>query len=338
MKLKVEVILPVHNGYMQFKKLVSDLCRRQPWPADVRLNILDDQSSDPRIQKLLHEVEQGCAMPVRIFRSRRQRGFVRSVNAMARFAVPGADLLILNSDIRLDHLVISRLRGWLRRDRQIGSVTPLSDIHTVSLWQGPLKSRARIPLSALEINRDIGSLRTSEVVHIPSGLGFCWLIRRKAWEEVGSLWEKLGFGYLDDVEWSIRAGLAGWTHVLAYDCYVPHFGSASFGKQRRQQLILKNFEIVQRRHRFLLDYLRSQNDPDLMLQKWKALMVVTRRIYLRNKRKGSLTVEQAKSLEACFRFEAGGETIWKSALVLRPDQVRKLVDIARAQDLPVRRS
>jgi GT2 family glycosyltransferase len=328
-KIRIELLLPVHDGYHQFRHLVGDLCDVSlQWPSGLRLTVMNDKSGDARVDRLITKLEENCAIPIRVLHHSTQQGFIRSVNEMATKAGRGAQLLILNSDIRFDPAIIPRMSKWLDRDNKIASVTPLSDIHTVKLVHGE-QSMRRIPLTFLEINSCLGRLKAREVCYIPSGLGFCLLIRRSAWLETGGLWNKLGLGYLDDIEWSVRASLRGWSHALAYDCYVSHFGSASFGKATRQKWIARNFAIVQKRHRFLLDFLHKQNDTELIFKKWSALLIMSQEMSRREGLKGIIAVDFQASLQTRFRFQLRAKTIWTNIFVLRRDLVDRLVRMSQ---------
>jgi GT2 family glycosyltransferase len=59
--------------------------------------------------------------------------------------------------------------------------------------------------------------------------GACIMIRRKAFEEVGSLDEGF-FLFSEDVDWCFRARRAGWQVVLATGCFATHAGERSMSK------------------------------------------------------------------------------------------------------------
>lgn len=332
---KIEILIPVRNGFDQFRLLAQDLLdRRQTVLKDVSISLIDDQSTDLRVGELFLELLRNCSLPVRVFRNKTRLGFIGSVNKLIRFADSSADLLLLNSDTRFDFSTLVRMQRTLYRSKDIGSVTPLSDNHVVGIASRINKSGLiRWPFDHFEVNHALAKNRNRKLCFIPSGLGFCMLIRRSAWNSTGPLLTQLGLGYLDDVEWSLRAGLRGWSHVLATDCYVPHFGSASFGIERKL-LIQKNFDIVQKKHKFLLDYLALQNDPNLLISRWKALMIISKHS-TKWAKKFELEIRKPRTLATEFRFRLDGRRVWEQSFILRPDQVKALLDVAQATGLQI---
>ena len=67
--------------------------------------------------------------------------------------------------------------------------------------------------------------------------GFCWLLRKKALEELGYLDEEtFGAGYGEEDDLTLRARKAGWRLALADDAYVYHAQSRSYSTAQRKQL------------------------------------------------------------------------------------------------------
>src|SRR4029079_8304875 len=65
---------------------------------------------------------------------------------------------------------------------------------------------------------------------LPTGVGFCMLVRRRMLAAVGGLdEERFGLGYGEEVDLCLRGSAAGFVHLLADDTYVWHRGHGSFG-------------------------------------------------------------------------------------------------------------
>jgi GT2 family glycosyltransferase len=73
------------------------------------------------------------------------------------------------------------------------------------------------------------------VLHtIPSGVGFCFYIRRALLQEQPFLNEKLiQRGYGEETEFCLKAAAKGWKNVVATNVFVAHKGGVSFGEEKQ---------------------------------------------------------------------------------------------------------
>src|SRR6185312_1047782 len=83
------------------------------------------------------------------------------------------------------------------------------------------------------------------LVNLPSGIGFCLYVTRRCLNAIGTLSEEYDRGYLEDVDFCLRARTQGFRNVGAPSIYVGHFGSRSFGLEKRA-LVLKNLDALDR--------------------------------------------------------------------------------------------
>ena len=135
----------------------------------------------------------------------RNLGFIGSVNS-ALERIKQGDILILNSDTIVPRGFIDRLADAARSSPDIGTVTPLSN--NGEFVSFPMPNRANPVASRNEIERlDTISAKTNsgKIIDIPSGIGFCLYITRACLDEVGALSEDFARGYLEDVDFCLRA-------------------------------------------------------------------------------------------------------------------------------------
>ena len=68
---------------------------------------------------------------------------------------------------------------------------------------------------------------------LPTGVGVCLYIKRKALDDLGLFDEKsFGIGYGEESEFCMRALKAGYAHVLDDATFIYHEGQRSFGSTR----------------------------------------------------------------------------------------------------------
>ncbi len=172
--------------------------------------------------------------------------FIGSVNR-ALDSVKQGDVILLNSDTIVPRGFIDRLAAAARSSPDIGTVTPLSNNGEFASF--PLPNSSNPLRSRCEIERldDIAArANPNTVVDIPSGIGFCLYVTRACLDRVGSLSEEFARGYLEDVDFCLRARGHGFRNVCAPSVYVGHAGSKSFGREKRS-LVVRNLRVLERR-------------------------------------------------------------------------------------------
>ena len=174
-------------------------------------------------------------------------GFIGSVNrALER--IKQGDVILLNSDTIVPRGFIDRLAAAARSSPDIGTVTPLSN--NGEFVSFPLPNFANPLGSRREVERLDGiaaKANPNMVVDIPSGIGFCLYVTRACLDRVGPLSEEFARGYLEDVDFCLRARDHGFRNVCAPSVYVGHAGSKSFGREKRS-LVVRNLRVLERRY------------------------------------------------------------------------------------------
>jgi GT2 family glycosyltransferase len=226
----VEIILPVFNAAIDLRRCLDALLDRLPQDATVQ--VVDDASTEPDIHTLLRTHALCGIDRVRLFRNVRNLGFVRSVNAaMSRTT---ADVVLLNSDTIVTHGWLERILACAHSDPAIATITPFSN--NAEICSLPEFCRANPAPSDPETFAR-AAVRAGPPVYpdLPTGVGFCMFIRRKAWESVGEFDAvSFGRGYGEENDWCFRAMARGWRNVLCDDAYVVHVGGKSFAETRHR--------------------------------------------------------------------------------------------------------
>lgn len=223
----IDVIIPVFRGFAATRRSIGTaLAARCSEPRQVIA--IDDASPEPRISEWL----EGLARrgEIQLLRHRENRGFVSSVNEAMRLH-GDRDVVLLNSDTEVCDGWLDRLAACARRTDRVASLSPFSNNATICSYPLFARSNALAPgqavaaLDALFARENAGAS-----VEIPTTVGFCMLIARRALDEVGLFDEEaFGAGYGEEVDFCMRASRAGYRHLLCADTFVYHEGEVSFG-------------------------------------------------------------------------------------------------------------
>jgi GT2 family glycosyltransferase len=144
------------------------------------------------------------------------------------------DAVLLNSDTQVTHHWLDRLRAVALLHEKTASVTPFSNNATICSFPSFCVDNPFPTTETLErINHLAGQMFAHRAVPIPTAVGFCMYIKRKAWTVVGEFdHTTFGLGYGEENDWCMRASKTGWIHQHALDVYVAHQGGASFSDRR----------------------------------------------------------------------------------------------------------
>lgn len=236
----VTVIVPVYADYHAtaacLESLLAQLDR-----CKHRVLVVNDASPDPRILRLLDEMVDDPN--IRVITNSSNLGFVGAVNR-ALAEVPHGDVVLLNSDTIIPVGAIGRLASAAQSSSDIATVTPLSNNGEFTSF--PVANRPNV-LEEPEIARidDVAArVNAGRVVDIPNGIGFCLYITRACLDAVGALSYSYHRGYLEDVDFCLRARQHGLRNVCATSVYVAHVGSRSFGREKRS-LVVRNLKLLE---------------------------------------------------------------------------------------------
>lgn len=202
---------------------VLDSLRGQTLADRIEVVVIDDASSDgtaawvreqrPEVELIAHD---------------RNLGVTRSLNEGLGLA-RGEYVALLNNDVELAPDCLERLLEDLRAHPRAAVSTPkLLDFHDRTRLDGAGDTYSRWGMATRRGHGepDRGQYDAPEQV-----MGACAavaLYRREAIAEVGGMDEEF-FAYLEDVDWSLRARLAGWECRYEPAAVAFHMGSATLG-------------------------------------------------------------------------------------------------------------
>ena len=225
----VEIIVPIFNAPKETEECLRAVYAHTDRPFS--LILIDDCSSDSATLRLLDDIHSwtrpATLRRLIVLRNSTNRGFAASVNRA--LTVTTSDVVLLNNDTLPPPAWLSRLESALSHATDIGSVTPWSNNGTICSIPLPCEVNAfPSAAAALEIQEVVRGFAAITPPTIPTGVGFCMLIARRALDRIGFFdSETFSPMYGEENDWCARAAEAGFRNVLAPNLYVPHHASAS---------------------------------------------------------------------------------------------------------------
>lgn len=248
------IIVPVFNALEQLEACLASITRTVP--PDAQVMLIDDASTDGRVQPLLQSWVNEAKPYRRLLIHEKNRGFVATANHGMRLA--GTDVVLLNSDTEVAGGWLQYLADCLKSDRSIATATPWSNNgEIVSIPEFCVANPA--PKNLHAIASTIASCGDPVYPKMPTAVGFCMAISWFAIERVGLFDEvTFGRGYGEENDFCQRAEQAGMSNVLCDNAYVVHHGGASFGplglkpdEKSMQRLLAKHPDYLRKVSEFI---------------------------------------------------------------------------------------
>jgi glycosyltransferase involved in cell wall biosynthesis/Tfp pilus assembly protein PilF len=193
--------------------------------ATYELVLVDNGSTDGTPHHL--ETLQGRAGPERVvvIRNDTNRGFAAGCNQGLQES-RGRYLVLLNNDTIVTAGWLDGLTAWAVHEwPSVGLVGPMTS------WSSPpqmipvdYQSPEQLQAFAARRARDFAR----QGVKVERLTGFCLLLRREVWEQLGGLDESFGLGFFEDDDFCVRVREAGFTLVMALNVFVHHYGNRTF--------------------------------------------------------------------------------------------------------------
>ncbi|UCD54853.1 MAG: glycosyltransferase family 2 protein [Candidatus Omnitrophota bacterium] len=210
---KCDIILPVCDEFEFIKKCIESIIENTNTPY--RLIIINN-GKDPETKRFLDGLSKNKGVETKIIHNNHNTGWVKALNQGIELS--GAPYICFqNSDTIVTRGWLKKMINILRLRENFGMINPT--------WgRRPGDISIENYNSILEKNNNAGFVETDWC------RGFCIVIKRAVIEKIGKVDESYGLGYLDDVDYSIRAIEAGFSCVRALDTYVYHEGNVTANK------------------------------------------------------------------------------------------------------------
>lgn len=232
----VDIVIPVYKG-LEATRICLESVLASVQVTKVEVIVINDQSPEPELVDFLRRREQ--AGQITLLHQPENKGFVASVNRGMR-QHPRRDVILLNSDTRVCHDWVDRLRRNAYTIPRMGTVTPFSNNATICSYPQPCCENPLPPeADACELDRHFQRLFAKKApLEIPTAVGFCMYIKRACLQDVGDFDEEtFGKGYGEENDFCMRAQARGWRHGLCPSVFVYHAGAVSFQDSRNQRVV-----------------------------------------------------------------------------------------------------
>jgi GT2 family glycosyltransferase len=223
------VVIPVFNAPRELDACLASVAANVP--AGSEIVIIDDASTDPATDAVLRRWQARADAGWHFLDNPCNLGFVGTANRGMRETA--GDVVLLNADTEVTRGWLEGLARCLASDADIATATPwtnngeIASMPRFCVANAPPVDRAVLERAWLEAMARSGP---PEYPDIPTAVGFCMAIGRRAIDRVGLFDEKLfGRGYGEENDFCMRVQAVGLRNVLCDDVYVVHLGRRSFG-------------------------------------------------------------------------------------------------------------
>jgi len=246
----VSIIVPVYGGKPFLRPLVDALIET----VEPRHHIvfIDDGNPDRSITAFL--VALGVSLDhVTVVSKLVNEGYLKAVATGLEVATrlnPDGHVVLLNTDVEVPAGWLERLVGPIERHPGIASATPLTNAGTICGFPNmPEDNEPFLGATVREIDAGFAALADLPPVEIPTGVGFCMALNRRALREIGFFdLEAFGRGYGEEVDWCRRAMRHGFTNIAVPNLYVHHRHGGSFSSAEKTAQLQASGAVIRQRY------------------------------------------------------------------------------------------
>ncbi len=242
----IAIVVPVYGDAARTLACLDSLAATVP--AAIEIHVVDDATPESSLAASLEARAHEGKIVLHRWADGRNRGFPAAANAGIE-AVPGRDVVLLNSDTLVAGDWLARLTAAAYAAPDTASATPLTNEGSIVGYPRPRHPNDMPgPAETARLDALAAGANPGLTVELPTGNGFCMFLRREAITAVGLFREDLfAQGYGEENDWCLRARHAGFRHVAALDVFVAHAGGSSF-RAGRNHLLIRNLAVLNRLH------------------------------------------------------------------------------------------
>lgn len=243
----VSVIIPVYKDW----KSLSDCLISCDQYIDDRHEIwvVNDGSPEDGIEEKILNFLRGKTK-FKYHKNKQNLGFVKTCNSALGIVSKANDILLLNSDTVVTEGFLEEMLACLYASERHGVCCPRSNnatILSIPLLFNGSRTDDTYSDTSFSVWKNIKDKLPKYHV-IPTGVGFCMLIKRQMIVNFGLFDEIYLTGYNEENDFCSRINRFGYSVVSANHAYVFHLETKSFSKKQKIILEKRNREILNTRY------------------------------------------------------------------------------------------
>ena len=274
--ITIDVVIPFYNGYQYLDPLFNSIEKTN---MKYRLILIDDCSPDKRVNEYLKVYQKQHPGTV-LIENEENLGFVRSVNKGLQYG--RNHVALVNTDVEVPEMWLERLMAPILKNDKVASSTPYTNAGTICSFPEIGEDNTLYHDFSLEAIDNEFRMIKPRYAEMPSGVGFCMGMNRKALDLVGILDEEsFGKGYCEENDWCQRAIKSGMVNVHVENLYVYHKHGGSFLSEDKKRYIEEHSKILRQKYPFYyqevaLFFELDVNKDIRKYVEWKLLMKLNR--------------------------------------------------------------
>lgn len=217
---KTSIVILSYNTYNLTKSCIESIRKFTP-AGSYEIIVIDNASQDASVAWLKRQKD------IKLVCNKENKGFPGGCNQGMELAEDGNDILLLNSDTIVTPRWLENMQIALYSEPKVGAVSCITN--SCSNWQQVevnYQNYDELIAFAEKINHSNSALWEIR----PRLVGFCYLIKKEAYQIAGFLDERYAPGNYEDDDYSLKLIMAGYKLLVCGDTFIHHYGSASFGK------------------------------------------------------------------------------------------------------------
>lgn len=254
------IIIPTYNRKDLLQQCIESIEAHTAPPYEII--VVDNGSTDGTADLL--RLRRG---PIRLAIHPQNLGFARAINTGLMMA-KGRTIVLLNNDVLVTERWLDQMLNCLWQFPGAAAVGPVTNyISGEQQIEVPYEDVMHMPSFAAAYNvSDASKWRVTNRL-----VGFCLLLPRSTFEQVGYFDEGYEIGNFEDDDWAARLRLQAKTMVIAGDTFIHHYGSMTMkglGEQgfaevnsRNEKFYSKKWGDLQELYRQMSDLHASSVDP-----------------------------------------------------------------------------